>query len=173
MIAKSTWRSGVARWISATMSRAMLLRSTRSVRISVRVTRASFRRSSISVAIRWLAARTRCNESRPASPNWPAKSSSSIWLKPSMLRSGARRSWDTEYANASSSALTASSSAALRRMASLRCSSSCVRSATRCSNWLACCCSSCFCFSIRPSISLKASVSMPNSSAPNLGARTE
>jgi len=46
----STWRSGVARWIIAHESRATALKSTRSVRISVRVTRASFRRSSISVS---------------------------------------------------------------------------------------------------------------------------
>ena len=40
---------------------------TASVRISARVTRASFSRSSIKVPIRCVAARTRCRESRPAS----------------------------------------------------------------------------------------------------------
>ena len=34
-----------------------------------------------------------------------------IWLKPSMARSGARRSWEAEYTNASSSLLAASSCA--------------------------------------------------------------
>src|SRR5437867_7838439 len=67
-----------------------------------------------------------------------------------MLRSGARKSCETEYAKASSSLLAAWSSSARR-------SSSLVRSATRCSSRVACCCSSCFCSSIRPSIWLKRS----------------
>ena len=70
--------------------------------------------------MRCVAARTRCRCSRPRSSSRSAWSRISTELKPSIARSGVRRSCDTEYEKLSSS-LFASCSA-------------CVRSATRCSS---------------------------------------